>query len=125
MALFSRSKKTESTKADAPAPETREQTGSTGMSAGVAHILKHARITEKATMHQSLGVYTFEVAARATKRDVIAAVRSLYKVTPRMVRIVPVPEKSRRSMKTGKTGMKHGGRKAYVYLKKDETITLE
>src|SRR6476620_10457800 len=118
MALFSRSKKTEEVKANAPVAQKRETTATTAMNAGVAHVLKHARITEKATMHQSVGVYTFEIAERATKRDVIAAVRSLYKVTPRMVRIVPVPMKTRRSMKTGKTGVKRGGRKAYVYLKK-------
>ena len=75
-------------------------------------------------MHQGGGVYTFDVAERATKRDIIAAIRFLYKVSPRKVAIVQVPEKIRRSMRTGKTGLKRGGKKAYVYLKKDDTITI-
>ena len=87
-------------------------------------ILRHARITEKASMHQSLGVYTFDIASFATKRDVIAAVRALYKVTSRMVRVVSIPVKSRRNARTGKVGMTGGGKKAYVYLKKGETITI-
>jgi large subunit ribosomal protein L23 len=87
-------------------------------------MLKNPRITEKATMHQSESVYTFDVDMRATKRDIIAAVRAIYKVTPRKVAVVTVPSKTRRSMKTGMRGVSKGGRKAYVYLTKGETITI-
>ena len=90
----------------------------------ISTILRHARITEKASMHQAQGVYTFDVARSASKRDVIQAVRALYKVTPRMVRVVSVTVKSRRNARTGKIGMTGGGKKAYVYLKKGETITF-
>ena len=90
----------------------------------VSHVLRHARITEKATMHSESGVYTFDIAENATKRDVMQAVRALYKVTPRKVAIVPVPSKMRRSARTGKRGIKRGGKKAYVYLKKGEKITI-
>ena len=90
----------------------------------VAHVLRHARITEKATMHQGGGVYTFDVNESATKRDVVAAVRALYKVTPLKVAVVTVPSKVRRNMRTGKVGIKRGGKKAYVYLKKGETINM-
>ncbi len=90
----------------------------------VSHVLRHARITEKATMHSGAGVYTFDITENATKRDVIAAVRVLYKVTPLKVAVVTVPSKTRRNMRTGKVGVKRGGRKAYVYLKKGETITM-
>ena len=90
----------------------------------LTHVLKHARITEKATMHSEQGVYTFNVAQSATKIDVKKAVFSLYKVTPRMVRILKVPTKVRRNAKTGKTGVTTIGKKAYVYLKKGETINL-
>ena len=90
----------------------------------IAQVLKHARITEKASMHQSEGVYTFDVMEGATKREIMQAVFALYKVTPRMVRVVRVPSKVRRSARTGKMGVKRGGRKAYVFLKKGETITI-
>lgn len=75
-------------------------------------------------MHQGVGVYTFDIAERATKRDVMQAVRALYGVSPRMVRVVSIPRKVRRSVRTGKRGTTGGGKKAYVYLKKGETITI-
>ncbi len=119
MALFSRSKKTEEKKEVAAAPEITSHTP-----AGLAHILMHPRITEKATMHESQSVYTFDVAKRATKRDVMRAVQTIYKVMPRLVRVVNVPTKVKRNMRTGRTGTTGGGKKAYVYLKKGETITI-
>jgi len=91
---------------------------------GLSHILRHARITEKATMHTGAGVYTFDIAQSATKREVIAAVRALYNVTPLKVAVVTIPAKVRRSMRTGRVGVKQGGKKAYVYLKKGESITI-
>ncbi len=120
MALFSTKKKA-AKKADAPVKATES------VSAGqrdLSHVLMHARITEKATMHADAKVYTFDVATRATKRDVIRAVYQLYKVTPRSVRMVTVPMKSVRHARTGKSGMKGGGKKAYVYLKSSDTITF-
>ena len=89
-----------------------------------SHILKHARITEKATMHESAGVYTFDVAPSATKRDIARAVQALYKVKPRKVAVVLIRQKEVRNMRTGKTGMKKGGKKAYVYLKQGDTIQI-
>ncbi len=90
----------------------------------LSFVLKNARITEKATMHSADGVYTFDIAGVSTKRDVKQAIRALYKVEPRMVRIVSVPTKMKRNARTGKLGQTRGGKKAYVYLKKGETITI-
>ena len=89
-----------------------------------AHILQRARITEKASMAAEVGVYVFNVAADATKRDIIRAVHSLYKVTPRKVAVLPVPAKKVRHMRSGRIGVKSGGKKAYVYLKKGETLVI-
>lgn len=119
MALFATKKKT-TKKADAPAATASVSAGQRDLS----HVLMHARITEKATMHSDAKVYTFDIAPRATKRDVIRAVHQLYKVTPRMVRVVTVPMKSVRHARTGKTGVKGGGKKAYVYLKSSDSITF-
>lgn len=130
MALFGRNKKKELAKGGSVSGGKKKEVPSAPsspasfMSRSLSHILKHARITEKATMHSAESVYTFDIAEEATKRDVIQAVRALYKVTPRMVRVVSIPTKVRRNMRTGKRGMKRGGKKAYVYLKKGETITL-
>lgn len=116
MALF---KKT--AKKAAGAQESAKQQGPMR---DVSHVLSHARITEKATMQQEGGVYVFNVAVDATKRDIIAAVKLLYKVTPRLIRVLKIPQKVRRNARTGKIGVKSGGKKAYVYLKKGETITI-
>ncbi len=75
-------------------------------------------------MHQGGNVYTFDVAERATKRDIIRAVQALYKVKPTKVAVVRVPEKKTRSMKTGKMGVKKGSKKAYVFIKQGESITI-
>ena len=126
MALFG--KKTTKSAQGESASGRKEDTKSTvrdvSMGRDLSHVLKHARITEKATMHSADSVYTFDIAESATKRDVMQAVRALYKVTPRSVRMVTVPSKTRRNARTGKRGVKQGGKKAYVYLKKGETITF-
>src|SRR3989344_4760042 len=121
MALFgSKTKKqtTVATGGDVPARR------SLGVGRDLSQVLKHARVTEKATMHSADGVYTFDVATGATKRDIMQAVRLLYKVTPRKVRVVTVRAKTVRSRRTGQMGVKGGGKKAYIYLKKGETITI-
>ena len=121
MALFGKKKNTDKgvTTPAATAAPVREVRGG-----GVRDVLKNPRITEKATMHSDAGVYTFDVTAGATKRDILKAVRVLYSVSPRKVAIVSIPKKWKRNMRTGKKGMQGGGKKAYVYLKKGETITI-
>lgn len=126
MALFSRKKadtKAKSKEATPKAAATATPVVSVG-GGDLAHVLKHARITEKATMHNEMGAYVFDVAENATKRDIASAIKKLYSVTPRMVRVVNIPTKTKRNMRTGKVGVKGGGKKAYVYLKKGETITI-
>ena len=124
MALFSRNTKAKKEEQEkivaAPAVSTAEASATRSL----AHVLRHARITEKASLHQAASVYTFDISARATKRDIMQAVRALYKVTPLKVAVVTIPSKKRRSMRTGKRGVKSGGRKAYVYLKKGEAIMI-
>ena len=129
MALFSKKTKQAQAvgkKAPVAAPTSAVSVApqGSGMRTSLAHVLKHARITEKATMHQSGGVYVFDIADKASKRDVMLAVKSLYNVTPRKVAVVNVPTKTKRNMRTGREGMKRGGKKAYVYLKSGETITF-
>jgi ribosomal protein L23 len=121
MALFGKNKKAEEKQEAAPAAPAIAMPS---MGRDLSHVLKHARITEKATMHADAGVYTFDINAGSTKRDVMQAVRLLYKVTPRKVAIVSIPTKTRRNVRTGKPGRTGGGKKAYVYLKKGETMTI-
>lgn len=120
MALFGTKKTAKKTAAKTAAPAAEFSAGARDLS----YVLTHARITEKATMQQSGKVYTFDISSRATKRDIIRAVNQLYKVTPRMIRVVTIPTKEVRNARTGKKGVKGGGKKAYVYLKSGDTITI-
>lgn len=85
-------------------------------------ILLRPRITEKATIAAEQGVYVFEVSPRATKHSVKRAVKKIYKVNPVRVNIVKIPSKKRVSERTRIVGVKSGGKKAYVFLKKGERI---
>jgi len=85
------------------------------------------RMTEKAVLAQEKDkgkgkVYTFNVEKDATKRDIFVSIRKDYKVTPIMVNTSIVPSKKKFSR--GKWGVKGGGKKAYVYLKKGDKIDI-
>ena len=84
-------------------------------------IIKKPRITEKSGLQtENLGVYTFEVTAKANKKNIAKAVGELYKVTPVKVNIINLPAK--KVFARGKLGRKSGVKKAIVYLKKGEKI---
>ena len=127
MALFARKKKEEKKEAKKATPVSqisqspKNISGNTGDLSGV---LRSPRITEKASFHISAGVYTFDVAENATKRSIAQAIAAAYKVQPRKIAIVSIPKKARRNARTGQYGMSRGGKKAYVYLKKGENITI-
>jgi ribosomal protein L23 len=87
-------------------------------------ILITPRITEKAANLSAEGCYVFMVAPDAGKRAVAEAVRSIYKVTPRKVTLVALPRKRVVARGRGKAGTTAGGKKAYVFLKKGDTIEL-
>lgn len=83
-------------------------------------VLLRPRITEKAGIAGEKNVYTFDVAPRANKALVAGAIEHIYKVKPLRVNIITIPQK--RVMVRGKWGMKEGGKKALVLLKKGEKI---
>lgn len=86
-------------------------------------ILIRPRITEKAANESVKNVYTFDVLPSANKNQIVAAIKDTYKVTPVAVRVVTIPTKNVYNRK-GATGVKNGGKKAYVQLKKGDTIEL-
>jgi large subunit ribosomal protein L23 len=87
-------------------------------------ILLSPRITEKAAYMTMQNGYVFEVAMDATKRDVVAAVKALYKVTPVKVNIVVKRPRAYVARFRNRRGTKSGMKKAYVFLKKGEKIDL-
>ncbi|TSD02907.1 MAG: ribosomal L23 family protein [Parcubacteria group bacterium Athens0714_16] len=86
-------------------------------------VLKNARITEKATdLSQDHNVYVFEVDKNTNKREISKAVKTFYNVTPEKIRTVKIPLKN--VISRGKRGVKSGGKKAYIYLKKGDKLEL-
>jgi large subunit ribosomal protein L23 len=83
-------------------------------------IIKNPRITEKGSGAAEQNVYVFDIADSANKTEIKKAILILYKVKPIRVNIAKVPRKNI-SMR-GKVGFKSGGRKAFVYLKKEDKI---
>lgn len=94
------------------------------MNKHAAHIIKHPRITEKAAYMSEKGCYVFNIAADANKQEVARAVREVYKVTPRKVTVVTTPRKRVWVRGTNRHGKTAVGKKAYVFLKKGDTIEL-
>ena len=83
-------------------------------------IIKNPRVTEKASFSFEQNVYTFDVAPSANKTEIKKAIFTLYKVKPVKVNVLTIPRKN--IMSKGKAGVKGGGRKALVYLKKGDKI---
>lgn len=87
------------------------------------NVLLKPRITEKAALGaDKSNVYVFEVTKNATKKSIASSVHEVYGVQPEKVRVVSIPAK--RVVVRGRRGIKSGGKKAYVYLKKGDKIEL-
>ncbi|MBI3573963.1 50S ribosomal protein L23 [Candidatus Kaiserbacteria bacterium] len=126
MALFG-SKKNIEKKAEPKAKAEKKsapvsQASSAAVAKNLAGVLVRPRITEKAANMTASNVYTFDIAKGATKKDVAAAVRAFYKVTPVKVNVVNTPAKRVRMRRKRGFGKTTAPRKAYVYLKKGDEI---
>lgn len=79
-------------------------------------------VTEKASAQSVANAYTFIVEKNATKKSIADEIKKEYKVTPRAVNITNTPRV--KTFVRGKIGSKAGIKKAIVFLKKGDTITL-
>lgn len=119
MAIFGTKKVEKKERTNAKKRHARAKT-STG---GVAHeIIRAPWFSEKALIATEKGVYTFDVPARATKTTIAGAIKEIYKVTPRVIRIVNLPAKRKMMRTKHGIGTRAARRKAYVYLNKGDTI---
>ena len=80
------------------------------------------RITEKASVQSNANAYTFVVKNNATKISLRDEIKKTYKVTPRAINITNV--KGTKVFVRGKNKKKAGFKKAVVFLKKGDTITI-
>ena len=85
-------------------------------------LIKGVRVTEKAALAAEKGAYTFNVEDNANKNEIKKAIKLIYGVTPERVSIIQIT--SKKVVRRGKIGTKKGGKKAVVYLKKGDKITI-
>ena len=124
MALFSRTKKTVETGAEVAITKVVVPTLTHSSDHNLQAVLVRPVVTEKAVTQHDARVYTFIVAKAATKFSVSDAITALYKVTPVKVNIVNKVPRTQMSRSRGKAVSHSGYKKAYVYLKKGDTINL-
>jgi len=132
MALFGSKKntgKTQNAKRKTQNAVQEKKTASSEVSRSTLHdtrstsdVLIRPRITEKAANMTAQGIYTFDVRQSATKKDVAAAVKRLYKVTPVKITVVNTPAKRVKMKIRRGFGKTTASRKALVFLKKGEQI---
>jgi ribosomal protein L23 len=137
MALFSRDKKEAAadkkdekavvtTEEKVTAAPAKKQPASTARATDrdLASVLIKPRITEKAVGMSGNNVYTFIVRRDATKYDVADAIKAFYNVTPVKVNIVNKQPRSYKSRSRNRVVSEKGMKKAYVYLKQGDSISL-
>lgn len=84
--------------------------------------VKSPRITEKAALLTDQGVYVFNVAEDSTKNEIAKEIEAIYNVKPVRVNIARAAGK--KTFVRGKRGTKAGVKKAYVYLKEGDKISV-
>ena len=119
MALFSRSK---DVKKEAPIALNVSKAATTDRN--IHSILVKPHFTEKTVKMGEANVYTFLVKRDATKFQVRDAIKALYNVTPVKINIVNKKPALRLSGSKNRMVKVPGEKKAYVYLKKSDTINL-
>lgn len=85
-----------------------------------SRIIMNPRITEKAANVSDQNVYTFDVYPGANKIEIVKAIKAAYGFTPIRVNVLAIPTK--RVFRATANGVKRGGRKAYVTLRKGDKI---
>ncbi len=126
MALFSRKNKTEETQKSetALAPVAKKGKKALVTDHNPSQIIVSPKITEKTVTLGDSNVYTFIVNRQANKHTISDAVKALYGVTPVKVNIVNKRPNVRLSGSKNRMFKVPGEKKAYVYLKKGDTINL-
>jgi len=126
MALFSRKKETKTGEKDSEKNVVVKPVMSSALPTDydLAGILVKPHVTEKAVGMGERNVYAFVVRSDATKYLVRDAIKSLYSVTPVKINIVNKAPRQYMSRKKGRRLTETGMKKAYVYLKDGDSISL-
>ena len=87
-------------------------------------VIKRSLITEKATGLMENSQYSFQVAKKATKKEIRSAVEKIFKVKVKAVRTVMVRGKKRRALRTKKETHTSDWKKAIVQLAPGEKLDI-
>lgn len=120
MALFSSSSK-KTTKKAAP---VKARGVLPANDARLANVLRRPWFSEKALIGTEKNVFAFEVAPAATSADIANAIERAYGVVPAQVRLVNLPAKKVSLRSRRGEGTRARRHKAYVTLKKGDTISF-
>lgn len=127
MALFSNStpkKTTKTPKQARPNLTPKDKALANDTHGRLSTVLKAPHFSEKALISSGSGVYVFQVPADANKHEVAAAIEKFYNVVPVKVRMANLPAKTV-SLRTRRgVGTRARRHKAYVYLKKGDTLNI-
>lgn len=85
-------------------------------------ILINPRITEKSTTLSEKNKYTFNVAPKTTKNEIKKEIKRLYGIDALDINITAISPKS--VFVRGRYGVKGGGKKAVITLKKGDSLPL-
>lgn len=110
-------KKTTVVKDDTSTPVVKKDSAKTVVN---SMVIKNPRITEKAANISDNNTYTFDVYPKVSKVEIAKTIKSIYGVTPIKINVLAIPTKP--VTRLGVKGVKRGGRKAYVTLKKGDKI---
>jgi large subunit ribosomal protein L23 len=91
--------------------------------AGTYDILRRPIISEKSAKLAEANGLAFEIAIKATKKDVAKAVKAIYNVAPAKVNIV-VQKGKTKTFRGKSTGTQKTVKKAYITLKPGEKIEI-
>lgn len=118
MAIFGDKKKEK--KAKAAKKSYAYAVASTG---GLANdILRAPWLSEKALIGTEKGVYVFAVPPQATKSEIAGAIKEIYGIAPKKVRVANLPAKHKAMRTRRGIGTRAARCKAYVYLNEGDTI---
>ena len=85
-------------------------------------VIVSPRITEKGALLQDKNVYVFNVASDANKVDIKREITEIYNVTP--LKVTTARTAAKPKFVRGRKGTRTGVKKAYVYLKEGDKITI-
>ncbi len=87
-------------------------------------VLQKPILSEKAYQLMEKGIYTFFVSKAASKEDVKNSIEKMFSVSVKKINVLGIGAKQKRIAKTRKTVTVGGGKKAIVYLKAGQTISV-